>query len=82
MTTATVQYSLQDQVAALRIDELVEPGDLLPRAEQRAAEFKQLDPAAHTTAKRRIRAAVIRKIRFGIPLDLLEAALMGLRRAR
>ena len=61
-------------------DELVDPVDLLPRAATCASEFSKLDQRAHATSKRRIRAAVIRKIRFSIPLDLFEAMLIGLRR--
>jgi len=63
-------------------DELVAPGDLTSRAEACADAYKGLDPQAHKVSKRRIRAALIRKIRFSIPLDLLDAALIGLRRAR
>ncbi len=63
-------------------DELVEPVGLLPRAAACANKFKDLDLPAHAASKRRIRAALIRKIRFSIPLDLLDAALMGLRGAR
>ncbi|MDH3613224.1 MAG: crotonase/enoyl-CoA hydratase family protein [Gammaproteobacteria bacterium] len=74
-----------DAESALRagfFDELVDPIDLIPHAETRAEELRELDQRAHTASKRRIRAALIRKIRFSIPLDLLDAALMGLRRAR
>ncbi len=63
-------------------DELADPSDLTSRAEQLAAEFQQLDERAHKASKRRIRARLIRKIRFSIPLDLFDAALMGLRGAR
>jgi enoyl-CoA hydratase/carnithine racemase len=63
-------------------DELVDPKDLIPKAEVCAKEFKELDLRAHAATKRRIRAKLIRKIRFSIPLDLLDAALMGLRGAR
>jgi enoyl-CoA hydratase len=63
-------------------DELVDPADLLARAEARAGEFNQLDQHAHASSKRRIRGALIRSIRLSIPLDLLDAALVGLRRAR
>jgi len=63
-------------------DELVDPADLLHRAASCADEFKKLDPPAHTASKRRIRAALIRKIRISVPLDLLDAALLGLRRTR
>ena len=63
-------------------DELVDPAELMPRAEARATELRELDPRAHAASKRRIRAALIRKIRFSIPLDLFDAAMMGLRGAR
>ena len=63
-------------------DELVAPGDLTSRADACADAYKDLDPQAHKVSKRRIRAALIRKIRFSIPLDVLDAALIGLRRAR
>jgi enoyl-CoA hydratase len=63
-------------------DELVETAELLPRAASRADEFVKLDLRAHAGTKRRIRAALIRKIRFSLPLDLFDAVLMGLRGAR
>ncbi len=63
-------------------DELVEPGDLMSSAAARASAFEKLDLRAHTATKRRIRAPLIRKIRTSIPLDLLDALLTGLRRAR
>lgn len=63
-------------------DELVGPTDLLTRAEARATESLQLNSKAHTASKRRIRAALVRRIRFSIPLDLLDAVMMGLRGAR
>jgi enoyl-CoA hydratase len=63
-------------------DELVDHADLLPRAVDRAAAFLELDPRAHTAAKRRIRRALVRRLRYSVPLDLLDAVLAGLRRAR
>jgi enoyl-CoA hydratase len=63
-------------------DELVEPSTLIHQAESHAARFQELDERAHTSTKRRIRAQLIRRIRTGILLDLLDAALMGLRGAR
>lgn len=68
--------------AAGFFDEVVGFEDLMPRAETCAEEFAKLDPPAHTASKRRIRAALIRKIRWSIPLDLLDAAFAGLRRSR
>ena len=63
-------------------DELVPPADLAARAESCAEQFKELDFGAHAASKRRIRASLLRKLRIGAPLDLLDAALIGLRRAR
>ncbi|NNF40267.1 MAG: crotonase/enoyl-CoA hydratase family protein [Woeseiaceae bacterium] len=80
--TLSETFDVEAALGAGFFDELVEPAGLLARAEARAEEFKRLDAPAHTASKRRIRAALIRKIRFGIPLDLLDAALMGLRGAR
>ncbi len=62
-------------------DELVEPDELLACAMERAQEVKKLDAQAHADSKLRIRKAVIRKLRRSVPLDLLEAAMIGVRRA-
>jgi len=75
-------FDVESALQAGFFDELVEPVDLIPRAKSCASEFKKLDQLAHTASKRRIRAALIRKIRFSIPLDVLDAAVIGLRRAR
>lgn len=74
-----------DPAAALKagfFDELVDVDDLASRAKERADEFASLDLRAHAASKRRIRARLIRRLRFGLPLDLLDAVLMGLRGAR
>ena len=74
-----------DPASALKagfFDELVEPGGLMARAEALAEKFQTLDDGAHAASKRRIRAAVIRKIRLSLPLDLFDAVMMGLRGAR
>jgi enoyl-CoA hydratase len=63
-------------------DELVDSGELMSRAEACAEAFCELDQQAHTATKRRIRKALIRRIRYSIPLDLLDAMMMGLRAAR
>ncbi len=63
-------------------DELVEPEALMERAEALAEQSRTLDLAAHAASKRRIRRALIRKIRWSIPLDLFDAAMMGVRGAR
>ncbi len=80
--TLSEYFDVESALSAGFFDELVDPADLMSRAEAYAGALKALDPRAHTVSKRRIRASLIRKIRFSIPLDLLDAALMGLRRAR
>jgi enoyl-CoA hydratase len=75
-------FDVESALSAGFFDTLTDPDDLIPCAEACADKFKALDAQAHTASKRRIRAALIRKIRFSIPLDLLDAALMGLRGAR
>ena len=80
--TVAAYFDVESARDAGFFDELIAPEDLIARAEACADAFKKLDPQAHKVSKRRIRAALIRKIRFSIPLDLLDAALIGLRRAR
>lgn len=63
-------------------DELTDPQDLMARAETRMGEFKQLDKAAHAASKLRIRRAFIRRLRRYVWLDLLDAAMMGIRGTR
>jgi enoyl-CoA hydratase len=80
--TLSESFTVESAFRAGFFDELVEPEDLIAHAETFANTFKELDMPAHTASKRRIRAALIRKIRLSIPLDLLDAMLMGLRGAR
>ena len=80
--TVSEYFDVESALGAGFFDELVDPVDLIPRAETCASDFKALGPRAHAASKRRIRAAVIRKIRFSIPLDLLDAVMMGLRGTR
>lgn len=80
--TLSESFDVESARSAGFFDELVDSGDLIPRAENHAAEFEKLDSRAHKNSKRRIRGTLIRKIRFGIPLDLLDAAMMGIRGAR
>jgi len=63
-------------------DEIADTGELLARARLRAAEFQKLDLRAHAASKRRIRARLVRTIRYSIWLDLLDAVRMGLRGAK
>lgn len=60
-------------------DELVEPAELMSRAEAQVEQYKSLDRRAHRVSKRRIRRRLIWRIRLSLPLDLFEAVLMGLR---
>lgn len=68
--------------AAGFFDELVDPSQLMTRAREHAVELQQLDMPAHANSKRRIRKAVIRRLRHSVPLDLFDAAMLGLRRSR
>ena len=78
--TLSEYFDVESACSAGFFDELVNPDELLPRARARAEKFGELDQHAHAASKRRIRAALIRRIRFSIPLDLLDAILLGLRR--
>lgn len=80
--TLSEYFSAETALDAGFFDELVDADDLMARARSHAAGFEKLDMRAHAASKRRIRAALIRKIRFSIPLDLLDAMLIGLRGAR
>lgn len=63
-------------------DTLVDPAELSLHAKACASDFTALDMHAHKKSKRRIRAALIRKIRFSVYLDLFDAAMLGLRGTR
>jgi len=80
--TLSEYFNVDAAQAAGFFDEVVDPEELMTRAEAHAETLQALDVRAHTLSKRRIRAALIRKIRLSIPLDLLDAALAGLRRSR
>jgi enoyl-CoA hydratase/carnithine racemase len=80
--TLSEYFDVEAARSAGFFDELVDPADLIRRAEACAEAFRELDPRAHAASKRRIRAALIRRIRCSMPLDLLDAALSGLRGAR
>jgi enoyl-CoA hydratase len=75
-------FDVDAALSAGFFDELVDCQELMLKAEAHAEKLKELDSRAHTATKRRVRAALIRKIRLSIPLDLLDAILMGLRGAR
>jgi len=80
--TLSEEFDPESALDAGFFDELVDPDELAARAGTLADKFLALDARAHAASKRRIRAALVRKIRFGLPLDLLDAVMMGLRGAR
>jgi len=80
--TLSESFDVEAALQAGLFDELVDAADLASRAQVLADRFRALDAKAHAASKRRIRAATIRRIRFSLPLDLLDALLMGLRGAR
>ena len=82
--TLSQYFDVETARSAGFFDEIVEPGELMQRATSNAEQFQALDERAHKLSKRQIRAALIRKIRFSIPLDLLDAGLAGIvgRRSR
>jgi enoyl-CoA hydratase len=80
--TLSEYFDVESAKSAGFFDELVDQKDLIQRAEACANKFQELNLHAHAATKRRIRAKLIRKIRFSIPLDLLDAVLMGLQGAR
>jgi len=80
--TLSEYFHVESALSAGFFDEVVDPKVLIQKAETCAINFKELDLRAHAASKRRIRAKLIRDIRFSIPLDLLDAIMMGLRRAR
>jgi len=80
--TLSEYFDVESALRAGFFDELVEPEALMPRAETCAGEFLKLNERAHAASKKRIRASLIRRIRRSLPLDLLDAVLMGLRGAR
>ncbi len=74
-------FAVEDALRAGFFDELADAATLLVRAHELAAEFAKLDMPAHTASKRRIRGPLIRTIRRGVPLDLLDAAWVGVKTA-
>jgi enoyl-CoA hydratase len=77
--TLSEYFSVDSALHAGFFDELTETGELMVRAKALAEQFKKLDARAHTRTKRRIRARLIRRIRFSIPLDLIDAMSLAVR---
>lgn len=80
--TMSQYFDPDTALAAGFFDELVEPDQLMSHAQACADDATQLDAYAHTASKRRIRKKLIRKLRRSVSLDLLDAALVGLKRRR
>ena len=80
--TLSEYFDPESALSAGLFDELVNREELMARARAHAEKLEKLDARAHAASKRRIRAALIRRIRFSIPLDLFDAMMMGLRGAR
>jgi enoyl-CoA hydratase len=80
--TLAEYFDVEAAMEAGFFDELVEAETLMDRANALAEEFKTLDPRAHKDSKRQIRAALSRRLRRRLPLDLVDAALQGMRRRK
>ena len=80
--TLSHYFDVEAALDAGFFDELAESATLMARAQQRAGGFSQLDMRAHRTTKRRYRRPLIYRIRRSIPLDLLDAVLLGIRAAK
>ena len=80
--TLAEYFEVEAAMEAGFFDELVEPDALMDRANALAEEFKALDPRAHKDSKRQIRATLTRRLRRRVPLDLVDAALQGMRRRK
>lgn len=80
--TLSEYFDVEAAMSAGFFDEVVDPGEVMARAQAHATAWRELNLAAHAASKRRIRARLIRKIRRSVPLDLIEAAMTGIRGAR
>ncbi len=73
-------YTPEDALAVGMLDELVSPDKLIDQARAAAAQFAQLDKHAHQVTKLRLREKTLSAIRRGLPLDLGDALVLGVRR--
>jgi enoyl-CoA hydratase len=78
----SADFDTEAAVMAGLFDEAVVANELAARARTVAEALLELDPVAHRVSKRRMRAALTRRIRLSLPLDLVDAALQGLRRRK
>jgi enoyl-CoA hydratase len=77
--TLAYAFSPDEALAAGFFDELADEAQLSNIAHERASSCKELPAETHAVSKRRIRKRTIRKIRRKRPLDIFDAAMMGLR---
>ena len=73
-------FDVESALTAGFFDSVAAPESVLEQALVRAEKMKSLDATAHTRSKRRIRKQLLREIRIGVWLDLLDAVLVGMRR--
>ena len=77
--TLSEVFEPEAAVAAGFFDTLADPTELMDAAGNAMQGFRELPPAAHAIAKRRIRRSLIRRIRIDVWLDLFDAILLGVR---
>jgi enoyl-CoA hydratase len=77
--TVAQYFDVESAQTAGFFDELVAPGESMARAMDLAKQFRELDMRAHKKSKRQIRRALTWKLRGLVPLDLVSAALQGMR---
>ena len=77
--TLAAYFDVETALAAGFFDEVVEPSELLARANDRAEEYQKLSMPAHTWSKRHIRSGLVRRLRFSRLLDLVHAAWLGVK---
>ena len=80
--TLSAEFSPETAKEAGFFDELASADNLMRIAKERAEQFKSLDGRAHKESKRRIRKKLIRRIRFTVWLDLIDAMRQGMRRSK
>jgi enoyl-CoA hydratase len=78
--TLAAMYTPEEALAAEMLDELVSHDKLIEQAHAAAAQFAQLDKRAHHITKLRLREKSLSAIRRGLPLDLGDALVLGVRR--
>lgn len=73
-------YSPEEARSAGMLDELVSSDELMHRVYAAATQFEKLDKRAHHQTKLRLREKTLSGIRRGLPLDLGDVLVMGVRK--